>query len=57
MSSPEAVDRLFKQVEQQGITVVHRPKHHRDGSYSFYVADPDGNTVQVLYEPTLSKLQ
>lgn len=57
MSSPETVDRLFKRVEQEGITIVHRPKRHRDGSYSFYVADPDGNTVQVLYEPTVSKMQ
>jgi catechol 2,3-dioxygenase-like lactoylglutathione lyase family enzyme len=56
MSSPEAVDRLFTRVEQQGVTVVHRPRRHRDGSYSFYVADPDGNTVQVLFEPTISKL-
>jgi hypothetical protein len=36
---------------------VRRPKRHRDGSYSFYVADPDGNTVQVLFEPTISKLE
>jgi catechol-2,3-dioxygenase len=36
---------------------VHRPKRHRDGSYSFYVADPDGNTVQVLYEPTISNVE
>jgi catechol 2,3-dioxygenase-like lactoylglutathione lyase family enzyme len=57
MSSPEAVDRLFTRVEQQGGTVVRRPKRHRDGSYSFYVADPDGNTVQVLFEPTISKLE
>lgn len=57
MSSPEAVDRLFTRVEQQGVTVVRRPKRHRDGSYSFYVADPDGNTVQVLFEPTISKLE
>jgi len=56
MSSPEAVDRLFTRVEQQGVTVVRRPKRHRDGSYSFYVADPDGNTVQVLFEPYVSGL-
>lgn len=54
MSSPEAVDRLFKRVEQEGITIVHRPKRHRDGSYSFYVSDPDGNTVQVLHVPNIS---
>jgi hypothetical protein len=27
---------------------------HRDGSASFYCADPDGIVIQMLYEPTLS---
>ncbi|MEW6544258.1 MAG: VOC family protein [Nitrospirota bacterium] len=55
VDSPETVDRLFARVEREGIPVVHRPKRHRDGSYSCYVADPDGNTVQILYEPTISR--
>ena len=54
MESPETVDRLFIEVERRRITIVKPPKQHRDGSYSFYLADPDGNTVQVLYEPTVS---
>lgn len=54
MDSPEAVDRMFEQVERSGARIVHRPKRHRDDSYSFYLADPDGNTIQVLYEPTIS---
>ncbi|WP_455389730.1 VOC family protein [Petrachloros mirabilis] len=33
------------------------PKQHRDGSYSFYFSDPDGNVIQALYEPTISKLK
>lgn len=56
VDAPETVDQLFKEAEQSGSTIVHRPKPHRDGSYSCYLADPDGNTVQILYEPTLSKL-
>jgi catechol 2,3-dioxygenase-like lactoylglutathione lyase family enzyme len=55
MDSSDAVDRLFHEVEQAKATIVHPPKRHRDGSYSFYLADPDGNTVQVLYEPNVSK--
>jgi aryl-alcohol dehydrogenase-like predicted oxidoreductase/catechol 2,3-dioxygenase-like lactoylglutathione lyase family enzyme len=31
-------------------------KHHRDGSVSFYIRDPDGNIIQILYEPTISPL-
>lgn len=57
VDSPATVDRLFQQVERAGIPVVHRPRQHRDGSYSCYVADPDGNTVQILYEPTISRLE
>lgn len=54
METPEAVDRMLDQAERQGVTIVHRPKRHRDGSYSFYLGDPDGNVVQVLYEPNIS---
>lgn len=53
MDSPESVDALFKEVTDEGITIVKPLKRHRDGSYSFYLADPDQNTIQVLFEPTV----
>jgi len=53
MDSPESVDALFREVTEQAITVVKPLKRHRDGSYSFYLADPDQNTIQVLFEPTV----
>jgi catechol 2,3-dioxygenase-like lactoylglutathione lyase family enzyme len=28
--------------------------HHRDGSVSFYLRDPDDNVIQILFEPTIS---
>ncbi|HEX9741863.1 MAG TPA: VOC family protein [Nitrospiraceae bacterium] len=56
MDSPASVDRLFQQAERSGAPIVKPVKQHRDGSYSFYLADPDGNVVQVIYEPTISKL-
>jgi catechol 2,3-dioxygenase-like lactoylglutathione lyase family enzyme len=53
----ESIDRV-RQLEQefvrQGVTLVHPFKIHRDGSASFYCADPDGIVIQMLYEPTLS---
>lgn len=59
MDSQESVDRLFQSVERHvgryGGAVVKVPKRHRDDSYSFYLADPDGNVIQVLYEPTISE--
>ncbi len=41
----------------QRMEIVHPLKHHRDGSVSFYIRDPDGNIVQVLYEPAISPKQ
>jgi len=53
MDSPESVDALFKEVTEEGIKIVKPLKRHRDGSYSFYLADPDSNTIQVLFEPSV----
>ena len=55
IDSPANVDVLFHRVEAEGVKIVKPLKQHRDGSYSFYLADPDGNVVQVLYEPTVSQ--
>lgn len=61
LENPEAVDRMYREIEprlpQLGGLVVKQPKQHRDGSYSFYFSDPDGNVIQALYEPTISKLR
>ncbi len=61
LDSSEAVDEMFRHVERRaaqfGAAIVKPPKRHRDGSYSFYFADPDGNVIQALYEPTISKLK
>jgi catechol-2,3-dioxygenase len=57
MDSTASVDRLLKQAERFGAAIIKPAKQHRDGSYSFYMTDPDGNVVQVLYEPTISKLK
>ena len=44
-------------IEQPDIKnlIIHKEKKiHRDGSISFYVKDPDGNILQILWHPTLS---
>ena len=60
LESPESVDKMFQLVEREAIrlgsTIIKPPNQHRDGSYSFYFSDPDGNVIQALYEPTISKL-
>ena len=50
----ERVKELEQNSKRQGVTIVHPFKIHRDGSASFYCADPDGIVIQMLYEPHLS---
>jgi len=54
-SDPQVVDAWALWAEQNGVAIVNAPKQHRDGSYSCYLTDPDGNTIQILYNPTISK--
>lgn len=58
LDSPQEVDRMFQAVEpaiaRLGGAIAKPPKQHRDGSYSFYFSDPDGNVIQALYEPNIS---
>jgi catechol 2,3-dioxygenase-like lactoylglutathione lyase family enzyme len=51
----ERVMALEKEFIAKGVPIVHPFKVHRDGSASFYCADPDGIVIQLLYEPQLSR--
>lgn len=53
--TPAAVDNWTQWAMQNGARIVKAPRQHRDGSYSCYLADPDGNSIQILYEPTISR--
>lgn len=61
LDNPQAVDQMYQEIlpriESLGGRIAKEPKQHRDGSYSFYFADPDGNLIQALYEPAVSKLR
>jgi len=50
----ERVKELEQEFQAKGAKIVHPFKIHRDGSASFYCADPDGIVIQMLYEPHLS---
>jgi len=54
VESIERVKELEKEFAAQGVRIIHPFKVHRDGSASFYCADPDGVVIQMLYEPNLS---
>lgn len=54
VATPEDVDRAAATLTARQISLRHPPRTHRDGSRSLYFTDPDGNVIQILYEPTLS---
>lgn len=51
----DEVDRAAETLTTRRIPMLKPPRTHRDGSRSLYFTDPDGNVIQILYEPTLSK--
>lgn len=48
------VEAAWEWARRHHLEIAHPLRHHRDGSMSFYIRDPDGNVVQVLYEPAIS---
>jgi catechol 2,3-dioxygenase-like lactoylglutathione lyase family enzyme len=54
VESIKRVEELESEFRACSVKIVHPFKIHRDGSASFYCADPDGVVIQMLYEPTLS---
>jgi catechol 2,3-dioxygenase-like lactoylglutathione lyase family enzyme len=54
VATPEDVDRAAAALTARQIPLRHPPRTHRDGSRSLYFTDPDGNVIQILYEPALS---
>ncbi len=53
VEAPERVFALAETLRARGVPIAREPRHHRDGSSSVYVVDPDGNVVQILYEPNV----
>lgn len=51
LTEREEVDIWYNYLKNHNVTIKALPKDHRDGTRSFYCADPDGNTVQLIYYP------
>ena len=51
------VESGYEWAQQNGVEILNPLRHHRDGAVSFYVRDPDGNVIQLLYEPSISPLK
>ncbi len=51
LESAADVDEWHNFLRGEGVEIKAVPKNHRDGTRSFYCADPDGNVVQMIYCP------
>jgi catechol 2,3-dioxygenase-like lactoylglutathione lyase family enzyme len=47
----EDVDAWERWLDEAGARIVARPRTHRDGARSLYVAGPEGLVVQILHHP------
>ncbi|MBV8053787.1 MAG: VOC family protein [Deltaproteobacteria bacterium] len=44
----------YRWANENQLDIARPLRRHRDGSVSYYVRDPDGNVIQILYEPSIS---
>jgi catechol 2,3-dioxygenase-like lactoylglutathione lyase family enzyme len=51
LAERDEVDRWHDYLRANDVEIKAAPKDHRDGTRSFYCADPDGTVVQVIYYP------
>ena len=47
----------WRWAQAEHLDIVHPLTRHRDDSVSFYIRDPDGNVIQLLFEPGISPLE
>jgi len=55
MSRPEDVDEWAAYLTERGVKLDTTPRTHRDGARSFYARDPEGNRLQFLFHPPISR--
>lgn len=51
LTEPDEVDTWHQYLKAHDVDIKAAPKNHRDGTRSFYCADPEGNVVQMIYYP------
>jgi catechol 2,3-dioxygenase-like lactoylglutathione lyase family enzyme len=57
VSTVEELEAGYQLAQESRLDIARPLRRHRDGSVSYYVRDPDGNVIQVLYEPSISPLK
>jgi len=51
LAERQDVDAWHDYLKENKVDIKAKPKDHRDGTRSFYCADPEGNIVQMIYYP------
>lgn len=51
LAEPSDVDEWYEFMRANHVEIKALPKDHRDGTRSFYCADPEGNAIQMIYYP------
>lgn len=51
LNTKQDVDDWHTFLKENKVEIKAAPKDHRDGTRSFYCADPEGNVVQMIYYP------
>lgn len=46
------LEQNFDLAKQRGLDIVKPLRQHRDGTYSFYIRDPDGVVIQLIHDPS-----
>ncbi len=54
VEKPQDVDAWSDYLKSKDVRLIQEPKTHRDGARSIYLADPEGNVIQILYHPPIS---
>ncbi len=56
-AKPSDVDAWVRHLSSHGVRLLAPARQHRDGAYSAYVADPDGNAVQLICHPPIVEFE
>lgn len=54
LPTESSVDQWYGWVTSQKVKIAKDIKTHRDGARSFYMEDPDGVTIQMIYHPPIA---
>jgi catechol 2,3-dioxygenase-like lactoylglutathione lyase family enzyme len=47
------LEQNFDWARNRGLEIVRPLRQHRDGTYSFYIQDPDGIVIQLIHDPSI----